>query len=81
MLESRLAGVRRVSFTEALRASTTHTHDFIGEYVGDLGSVIDFEVIRGANLKLGVDPLGGAGVHYWGPIARTLRLESDGGQR
>ncbi len=52
----------------ALAASTTHTHDFIAEYVADLGQVIDFEVIRGANLKLGVDPLGGAGVHYWAPI-------------
>ena len=68
LLRSNLGGVKRISFSDALRASATQTHDFIAEYVADLGSVIDFDVIRGANLNLGVDPLGGAGVHYWGPI-------------
>jgi len=65
ILENGLAGVQRVTRAEALAAETTHTHDFIAEYVADLSQVIDFDVIRGANLKLGVDPLGGAGVHYW----------------
>ncbi len=68
LLENNLAGVKRIPLSDALRTSGTQTHDFIAEYVADLGSVIDFDVIRGANLKLGVDPLGGAGVHYWGPI-------------
>jgi len=68
LLEDRLAGVGRVTLSQALGAATTQTHDFIAEYVADLGQVIDFDVIRSANLKLGVDPLGGAGVHYWGPI-------------
>ncbi len=68
LLENSLAGVKRIPLSDALRASGTQTHDFIAEYVADLGSVIDFDVIRSANLKLGVDPLGGAGVHYWEPI-------------
>jgi phosphoglucomutase len=74
LLEGGLAGVQRVTLTEALGAATTHTHDFIAEYVADLGNVIDFDVIRGANLKLGVDPLGGAGVHYWPRIRERYGL-------
>jgi len=77
LLASGLAGVRRMGYEKALRAATTHRHDFLGAYVGDLGGVIDMEAIRGAAISLGVDPLGGAGVHYWGPIAERygLRLE------
>jgi phosphoglucomutase len=67
-LENNLEGVKRTLFSKALKASTTETHDFMAEYVGDLSKVIDFDVIRGAKLNLGVDPLGGASVHYWGPI-------------
>jgi phosphoglucomutase len=67
-LENNLVGVKRTSFSKALKASTTETHDFMAEYVGDLSKVIDFDVIRGSKLNLGVDPLGGASVHYWGPI-------------
>jgi phosphoglucomutase len=74
LLEERLAGVKRVTLTEALDAATTYTHDFIAEYVGDLGQVIDFEPIRGAKLNLGVDPLGGAGVHYWARIGERYGL-------
>jgi len=68
LLENGLNGVKRMLFEKALRASTTETHDFMSEYVADLSQVIDFDVIRGAKLNLGVDPLGGASVHYWGPI-------------
>jgi phosphoglucomutase len=68
LLENGLEGVKRTLFEHALRASTTQRHDFIAEYVADLTKVIDFDVIRGAKLNLGVDPLGGASVHYWGPI-------------
>src|SRR3990172_5245597 len=53
----------------ARSAPTTHLHDYIGSYVNDLGSVLDMEAIRVAGLRLGVDPLGGSGVAYWGPIA------------
>jgi phosphoglucomutase len=75
LLAAGLAGVRRVGFATARRAATTHRHDFIGGYVRDLASVIDLEAIRAAGIKLGVDPLGGAGVHYWGRIAEHHRLD------
>ena len=73
-LANGLAGVKRVLFEQALRAPGTHEHDYLAEYVQDVGNVIDMEVIRSAGLKLGVDPLGGAGVHYWGPIAERYGL-------
>jgi phosphoglucomutase len=74
-LENKLAGVRRVPFAQACAAATTRTHDFLDAYVSDLGDVIDFEAIRAAGLKLAVDPLGGAGVHYWAPIAARYKLD------
>jgi phosphoglucomutase len=73
-LKNGLLGIRRVSFERALRASTTHRHDYLDAYVGDLGNVIDMDAIRDAKISLGVDPLGGAGVHYWGPIAERYGL-------
>jgi phosphoglucomutase len=75
LLESGLQGMKRIPFEKALRASTTHRHDFLGAYTSDLGNVIDMEVIRGAKIRLAVDPLGGAGVHYWGPIAERYGLD------
>ncbi len=74
-LENRLAGVKRVPFAQACAAATTHTHDYLDAYVTDLADVIDFDAIRGASLKLAVDPLGGAGVHYWAPIAERYGLD------
>ena len=74
-LERGLRGVRRVSYDRALAAPTTHRHDFLEAYTSDLASVIDFDVIRAANVALGVDPLGGAGVHYWRRIAERHRLD------
>jgi phosphoglucomutase len=73
-LESRLDGVKRVPLAQALNASTTHRHDYLSAYIADLGDVVEMEVIRGAKLSLGVDPLGGAGVHYWGRIAEHYGL-------
>jgi phosphoglucomutase len=73
-LESRLDGVKRVPLETALKASTTHRHDYRSAYIADLGNVVDMEVIRGAKLSLAVDPLGGAGVHYWGRIAERYGL-------
>ena len=60
---------------EALRAPTTHRHDYLGAYVADLGNVVDLDAIRDAKVKMGVDPLGGAGVHYWARIAEHYRLD------
>ncbi len=73
-LASGLRGVKRISFESALRAPTTHRHDYLNEYVADLGNVIDMDAIRDAKISMGVDPLGGAGVHYWGPIAERYGL-------
>ncbi len=75
LLENSLAGVRRVSFEKALRARTTHRHDYLSEYVSDLANVVDMDVIRMRGVKIGVDPLGGAAVHYWGPIADRYKLD------
>jgi phosphoglucomutase len=72
-----LAQVQRMSFAKARVAPSTHAYDFLGAYVADLGAVIDFEPIRAAHLRLGVDPLGGAGVHYWPRIADTYGFELD----
>ena len=69
-----LAGVKRIPFERARRATTTHRHDYMGAYITDLGSVVDLEVVRGAQLSLAVDPLGGAGVHYWPIIGERYRL-------
>jgi phosphoglucomutase len=74
-LEARLSGVKRIPLNQALKAPTTHRHDYVTPYVADLAKVIEMEVIRGAKLRVGVDPLGGAGVHYWGRIAETHRLD------
>jgi phosphoglucomutase len=73
-LDNGLVGVKRIPFEKALRAPTTHRHDYLNAYVADLANVIDMEAVRGAGIKLGVDPLGGAGVHYWGPIAEQYGL-------
>jgi len=73
-LQNRLKGVKRILFEKALRASTTHRHDYLRAYVDDLGSVIDTEAVHTSKISLGVDPLGGAGVHYWGPIAERYGL-------
>jgi phosphoglucomutase len=68
------SGVKRVPFTTAIKAATTHQEDFILPYVNDLRNVVDMDAIRAAGLKLAVDPLGGAAVHYWGPINEIYRL-------
>jgi len=75
VLASNLAGVKRIPLAAARKAATTHEHDFLGAYVSDLGNVIDFEMIRNAKLRMGVDPLGGAGVRYWPAIAERYRLD------
>ncbi|MGA9423169.1 MAG: phosphoglucomutase (alpha-D-glucose-1,6-bisphosphate-dependent) [Rhodanobacteraceae bacterium] len=76
-LERHLHGVRRVDFEKALKAATTRTHDYVDAYVGDLGNAIDFDVIRAAGIHLGVDPMGGAGVHYWARIAERYDIDLD----
>jgi phosphoglucomutase len=67
--------VRRISLEKALHAATTHRHDYVGAYVRDLEHVLDFDAIRRGNVRIGVDPLGGAGVHYWARIAESYELD------
>jgi phosphoglucomutase len=75
LLQTRNADVRRIPFPRALKSSATHQTDFVTPYITDLASVIDMDAIRAAGIKLGVDPLGGAAVHYWQPIADTYGLD------
>ena len=74
LLDHARDGVKRVPFEKALKADTTHEYDFIEPYVADLGNIVDMEAIAASGLRLGVDPLGGAAVHYWEPIAERYRL-------
>jgi len=73
-LERDLRYIKRIPFERALHAGTTHRHNYLDAYVSDLGNVIDMNIIRDAKINIGVDPLGGAGVHYWGPIADRYGL-------
>jgi phosphoglucomutase len=74
LLQNNLQGVKRISFAKALKADTTHHHDYLNTYINDLGNVIDMDIIRDSKINIGVDPLGGAGVHYWEPIAERYKL-------
>jgi phosphoglucomutase len=75
LIESGLSGVKRMPLAAARRAVTTHEFDFVGNYVSDLANVIDMDVIRNAKVRMGADPLGGAGVHYWARIAERYKLD------
>jgi phosphoglucomutase len=75
LLRSGLGKVNRIGFAAARRAATTHSHDYLQTYVRDLGAILDMDVIRDAGVRMGVDPLGGAGVHYWARIAEVHRLD------
>jgi phosphoglucomutase len=74
LLKKGNADVKRMLFEKAIKAATTHQEDFVLPYVKDLKNVIDMDAVRSAGLKLGVDPLGGAAVHYWGPINEIYGL-------
>jgi phosphoglucomutase len=75
LLAANLRGVARIPFERARSAATTHRYGYIDAYVGDLGAVLDMDAIRGAKLRIGVHPLGGAGVAYWGPISARYGVE------
>ena len=74
LLADGLEGVERIPFERARRSATIHVHDYLGSYISDLAEVVDFEPLRGEGLALGVDPLGGAGVDYWGAISERYQL-------
>jgi phosphoglucomutase len=73
-LTNKLLNVKRIPFERALRSNTTHRYNFLDAYVSDLGNIIDMDTIRSTKISMGVDPLGGAGVHYWEPIAERYGL-------
>jgi len=75
LLAGGLREVLRIPYESAFKASTTHKNDYVSAYVNDLGNVVDMDAIRAANLAIGVDPLGGAGVAYWGRIAERYRVK------
>jgi phosphoglucomutase len=75
LLEAALDGVRRVPFEQALGAPTVHGHDYVSSYVDDLPAVVDLDAIRDSGLRLGVDPLGGSSVAYWGAVAERHGLD------
>jgi len=74
LLENKLKGVLRMPYERALRVSTTHSFDYISNYLDDLKNVIDMDIIRDSKICVGIDPLGGAGVHYWAPIDERYKL-------
>jgi phosphoglucomutase len=74
LLAAKLSGVSRMTYAKALGSSTTHRHDYISAYVNDLANVLDVDAIAGSSLRFAVDPLGGAGVAYWGRIAERYRI-------
>jgi phosphoglucomutase len=74
LLEKELNGVRRISYDRARKSPRVHRHDYIGAYVGDLANVVDMEAIRSSGVRIGIDPLGGASVHFWQPIVETYGI-------
>ena len=75
-LKDKLAGVQRVPYARALTSATLHKHDYISAYVGDLGNVVDMESIRSAGVQVGIDPLGGAAVHYWPAVIEKYGIKA-----
>ena len=75
LLEKGLSGVSRIPFDRALQSSTVHRYDFVTPYVTDLSGILDMEILAGSGIRMGVNPLGGAGVHYWSRIADHYRLD------
>jgi phosphoglucomutase len=75
ILRTGIEAVRRISVSKARRAATTHSYDYLGEYVAELGGILDLNVIRDSRIRMGVDPLGGAGVHYWDRIGERYGLD------
>ena len=75
-LEDGLKSVKRIPYERALKSACVHRYDYIGPYVDDLAQVVDMEAIRASGVKIGIDPLGGAAVHYWQPLIERYRLNA-----
>lgn len=76
LLENKLDGVKRMPLAAALKSPHVHRYDYIGPYVADLANVVDMDVVRSSGVNFGIDPLGGAGVHFWQPIIERYGLSA-----
>jgi phosphoglucomutase len=76
-MEAGLKGVARMPYARALKAQSTHLHDYIAPYVADLGNVVDMALVKSSGVKIGIDPLGGAAVHFWQPIIERYGISAD----
>ena len=77
LMNSDATTIKRMPYEKARRAATTHEQDFITPFVDSLSQIIDMEIIQKQGIRIGVDPMGGSGVHYWGPIAETYNINMD----
>jgi phosphoglucomutase len=75
-IEAGMTGVARVPYARARKASSTHLHDYVGPYVADLGNAVDLALIKSSGVKIGIDPLGGAAVHYWQPLIERYGINA-----
>ena len=73
-LAKKLDGVQRIPLERARKAACVHAHDYVTPYVSDLANVVDMEAIRASGVKIGIDPLGGAAVHYWQPLIERYKI-------
>jgi phosphoglucomutase len=76
LIEAGLKGVKRIPYEQALKSPWVHRYDYVTPYVADLGNIVDMEAIRSAGVKIGIDPLGGAAVHFWAPIIARYRIDA-----
>jgi phosphoglucomutase len=76
LIEKKLEGLRRIPYERARKSPRLHRHDYVGAYVPDLANVVDMAAIRASGVKIGIDPLGGASVHFWQPIIETYGLDA-----
>jgi phosphoglucomutase len=76
-LRNKLKGVKRIGFAEALKAATTREHDYVRKYVDDLAHVLDMEAIRASGIRVAVDPMGGASLPFWDPVAERYGIRLD----
>jgi phosphoglucomutase len=74
-LTNKFAGLRRMPYEQAIKSETTHRHDYLRAYIPDLANIVNMSVIRDSKIRIGVDPLGGAGVHYWPAIAEHYKID------
>ena len=76
LIEAGLSGVKRIPYARARKTACVHAHDYITPYVADLANIVDMDAIRAAGVRIGIDPLGGAAVHYWQPLIERYKINA-----